>query len=284
MNEMHSVKFGNRVKNLTGQKFNSLTALRMLETRNRGYVIWECKCDCGNLCQVSSGKLLSNNTKSCGCLAHQKEKDNSKFKDLTGIVFGRLTVVELSDFRNHASYWLCRCECGNTTTVFGGSLNYGSVKSCGCIRKEVMKEKQTKHGNYSLDSTTSRAYNSWRLMIGRCTDPKNDSFNSYGAKGIAICDQWLDFSCFLSDMGECLEGQTIDRIDNEKGYEPENCRWANIFTQNRNKKTVRKIEFNGKNLTLPEWSEITGIPRSRLWQRINIAKWSIEKTLTTLVG
>ena len=204
---------------------------------------------------------------------------NGKFKDLTGKIYGRLTVISLDGFRNHNSYWKCQCECGNETVVFGGSLNYGSVKSCGCLRKEVVSAMFTKHGYLSNNNPSYKSYQSWENMIRRCEDQDNDSYKNYGARGITVCEQWKNFDNFFSDMGERPAGLSLDRINNEKGYEPGNCRWANILTQNRNKHTVLKYEFDGMTLTLPEWSERTGIPRARLWQRINVAKWPIDKVL-----
>jgi hypothetical protein len=133
-------------------------------------------------------------------------------------------------------------------------------------------------------SKTASSFGAWQRMVSRCTNPADSSFCSYGAKGISVCERWSVFENFFADMGECPEGMSLDRIDNAKGYEPENCRWADIVTQNRNKTTVKKYEYHGNSMTLPEWSEVTGIPRSRLWQRINVAKWTVEKTLTTPAG
>jgi hypothetical protein len=147
-----------------------------------------------------------------------------KFIDRTGQVFGRLTVVEQAGRdKLKKVLWRCRCECGNETVVVSGSLVTGNTTSCGCIVPNF------KHGG-----TGKGSYNTWRAMIRRCTIPTDKDYPRYGGKGVSVCQEWLDYAKFASDMGEPQGDETLDRIDVYGNYEPSNCRWAGVQTQNRN--------------------------------------------------
>lgn len=197
--------------------------------------------------------------------------------DLTGVKVGRLTVMGLGERRGGRPAWRCKCECGNEVTVITTSLSTGRTKSCGCLQKEKVSESCKKHGLYG-----TRLYKIWSNMIQRCSNENNDSYKTYGAKGVFVCEEWKQFDSFcnwamVSGYSDTL---SIDRIENDKGYTPQNCRWATPQEQTDNRSCTRFISFNGKTQTLKRWSEETGIPYKNLLWRVDQG-WSIEKALTT---
>jgi hypothetical protein len=154
--------------------------------------------------------------------------------DLTGSTFGRLQVIDrAADRGNRKVYWLCRCECGQSTETMGDSLKKGLTKSCGCLRKEG----RSTHGGADLAE-----YDVWCKMKARCLNPHDEAYKNYGERGITVCDRWKDdFSAFLSDMGRRPESHlTIERVDNDKGYSPDNCIWATRAVQNRNQRPRKR--------------------------------------------
>ena len=147
-----------------------------------------------------------------------------KFIDRTGQVFGKLTVVERAGYdKLKKVLWRCKCDCGSETVVVSGSLVTGNTTSCGCIAPNF------KHGGSKKSS-----YNTWRSMIRRCTVQTDKDYPSYGGRGVLVCPEWLAYKNFAADMGEPDGDETLDRIDPYGNYEPSNCRWAGVATQNRN--------------------------------------------------
>ena len=150
--------------------------------------------------------------------------------DLTGNRFGRLTAIERTGDKRWGCYlWRCLCDCGNSHIAASNSLKSGLVKSCGCLHSEVAAKKSFRHGGYG-----TRTYKIWGGIIQRCCNKNNNSYSKYGGKGITVCDSWRDYETFLSDMGECPDGASIDRINGNLGYSPDNCRWATTRTQRMN--------------------------------------------------
>lgn len=203
-----------------------------------------------------------------------------KFRDLTGEIFNRLTVIGLSHSITYSSYktyyWNCICECGNTKIVQSSNLRSGSVSSCGCRLKEIDRRRFTHRMSKSSE------YKSWESMKARCNNPKSTKYSHYGARGIKICDRWnSSFENFLEDMGSkptCKH--SIDRIDPEGNYEPGNCRWSTNKEQSLNKRNTVKITYQGETLTFADWSIRTGISESKLRDRY-YRKLPIEKIFST---
>jgi hypothetical protein len=188
--------------------------------------------------------------------------------DLLGCRFDRWTVICNADKKHGQKVYLCRCDCGNEKEVYATSLKQGKSKSCGCLQKEL----RTTHGK-----TGTKTFNVWYGMIRRCTDKNHHNYEKYKDRGVS--DEWLDFDVFLSDMGEVPEGMTLDRIDNEKGYSKENCRWATTDQQARNRKDNINITFKGVTKTVSEFAREYKINPTTLHQRISKYGWSLERAL-----
>ena len=173
--------------------------------------------------------------------------------DLTGQKFGRLNVVSLSPKRSGGHlHWVCDCECGNTITVLGYNLRNGNTKSCGCLQKEKAANRQYKHGQ-----TGSRLFVTWCHMKQRCSNKNDHAYKYYGGRGIKVCAEWLnDFQTFCdwAMSNGYADNLTIDRIDVNGDYCPENCRWVTIKEQQMNKRVNVRIAFNGEIKTLSEWA------------------------------
>jgi len=153
-------------------------------------------------------------------------------KDITNRTFGRLTAIEpTGEKRWRVTLWRCKCECGNETVVAVNTLRSGYTRSCGCLAAETARNKSKKHGMFG-----SRTYATWSSMVQRCTNPNGTTYNKYGGRGIKIAPEWLQFANFLADMGERPEGASLDRIDPTGDYTKNNCRWADKYTQARNKR------------------------------------------------
>jgi hypothetical protein len=193
--------------------------------------------------------------------------------------FGRLFVIkENGRLGQHLSYF-CQCSCGNQVTVRGNSLRSGNTTSCGCVHKAMIGKLNFKHG-----LKRGREYSSWQMMIDRCTNQNSKSWNSYGGRGITVCDRWKDFSKFYQDMGERPENHTLERIDNNLGYSPENCKWATVKEQNRNTRRTRLLEINGVTKCVTDWCDYFGINKRTVSNRINRGKWPVELAITTPVN
>lgn len=178
--------------------------------------------------------------------------------NLVGKVFGRLTVVAFHSVIKKKAYWLCKCSCLKTRIASTNKLNGGRISSCGCDRGEKNKT----HG-----LTKTRFYYQWDSMVRRCNDPKREDYKHYGARGITVCKEWLNIENFLADMGYPLPGMTIERIDNDKGYCKENCRWATQAEQTRNTRRNVWLVYNGVKMPLLKAAEQSGIPWLTLYHR-----------------
>ena len=204
-----------------------------------------------------------------------------EIKDIKGEKFGRLTAVERAGKQGRHVLWRFKCECGNEIIALGINVRSGKTKSCGCIRNENGREQLTTHG---LSKTA--LYNTWKCMRQRCNNPNNKSYPNYGGRGIKICKEWDSFPVFFDwalTHGYKV-GLQIDRIDNNGGYTPENCRWTDEKTQSNNRRTNTIIQCFGEQHTLAEWSNITRLKPSTIIQRVKRQGWTIEKALSTPVS
>lgn len=202
--------------------------------------------------------------------------------DLTGQRFGRLVVIGrgadyLTSGGHKFARWRCKCDCGNIVLVKSVHLRNGITKSCGCISAELLEKRNRVHG-----MRYTKLYEVWKGMKSRCENPKHIGFKDYGGRGISVCEEWRDdFLQFYEwAVGHgYADGLTIDRIDNEKGYSPENCRWVTRAFQNAHKRNNHLIEFSGQIHTLAEWARLTGIDHTVILDRLKHG-WQIARALT----
>lgn len=199
----------------------------------------------------------------------------SRAAELPQKTFGRLTVVGREGLIGRHAAWQCRCSCGVLTVVKGTRLRSGNVVSCGCEYRERPNYRGRTHG-----MTQTPTYKTWCAMRRRCHDQAATNFDRYGARGVTVCERWEAFENFLADMGERPVGMSLDRIDNARGYEPRNCRWATPTQQARNTRNNRMLSHAGETLCMADWAERTGLPYSVIASRVEHG-WSDGRALTT---
>ena len=225
---------------MAGRRFGRWLVLQFVSTKKLSgggqKKLWLCRCDCGTERVVSGGLLRTGATTSCGC------KNTGGRIDLTGLRFGRWTVLHYKETVNKQPYWSCRCDCGAESAVLGMTLRSGGSRSCGCLRRELNTKRSTIHGQtigrWEGKGPTPE-YIAWRGMISRCYNPKTKRFEDWGGRGITVCDRWRSsFLAFLEDMGRRPSlDHSIDRYPNNDGnYELGNCRWATPKEQASNRR------------------------------------------------
>lgn len=258
---------------LTGQRFGRLVAVEPI--RENGHIRWRCECDCGGSAVTTASKLRSGHTQSCGCLQRERTSKASR-KDLTGKRYGRLVVVSRIGGIGEKSKYECKCDCGDTAVVYACNLVTGATRSCGCARKENTSKLKWSHGQCG-----SRLYRCWRNMISRCENSRNKEYDNYGGRGISVCTAWHDFKLFFqwAISNGYSDELTIERINVNCGYSPENCTWADTYTQARNRTNNRMITYQGKTMIVTDWAKETGIGEATIRHRLD-AGWTVEETLT----
>ena len=197
--------------------------------------------------------------------------------DLTGSRFGRWAVLEYAgrSKRGEVQY-KCRCDCGTERVLRRTSLTSGNSKSCGCLSRDVAKERGTTHGD-----SKSRLYRIWAGIIQRCcNDRERYEWEKYGGRGITVCEEWHKYEAFRdwALSSGYSDDLTIDRINVNGDYCPDNCRWATVYEQNNNKRTSKYISFNGETGTIREFADRYGLAYSCLYTRLKLG-WSIEDAL-----
>jgi len=203
-----------------------------------------------------------------------------RVKDLTGTVFGKLTVIEFAGLRprrdgHRAAWWHCRCECGITVECRANTLANGDKRAC------TPRCKNLRHG-HAADKQLTPEYHCWTAIKYRCNNPRFHAYSRYGGRGIRVCKRWMEsFENFLSDMGpRPYSMRSIDRIDNDGNYEPSNCRWATNEQQQNNRSDCTIIEHDGIKQSATQWSRQLGISIDAIYGRIK-AGWDTERILTT---
>jgi len=185
----------------------------------------------------------------------------SRLIDLTGQRFGKLKVIRRVESRiKNKPEWLCKCDCGNKSTVMGYRLRDGVTKSCGCVKRNVLGNITRKHG-HTANRKPSRTYSTWHGMMQRCYYPDHTSYEYYGARGITVCKRWHKFENFLADMGEKPHDLTLSRKNNNGNYTPSNCSWQTDAQQTRNKSSNLFVKINGKRMIITDACNKLGIKR-----------------------
>lgn len=201
-------------------------------------------------------------------------------KDITDQKFCRLTALRVDEARStsQTAYWICRCDCGTEKSIRLASLTTRPNLSCGCLHLEIQRKRFTKHG-----MARTPEYVAWQAMRQRCENPDNPEFKNYGARGIKVCSAWESFPSFFADMGlRPGTGYSIERENNDKGYSPDNCKWATMAEQSDNKQQSRKIIYDGRTQSLTTWAREKGIKPPTLYSRL-CDGWTVHDALTTPV-
>jgi len=193
-------------------------------------------------------------------------------KHVVGDVVGRWTLAE-----KLPKTWRCVCACGVERVVDAYTINAGRSKSCGCLRAERLSARSTTHG-----ASQTKLYRVWAAMKDRCGNPNDKHYPDYGGRGIRVCSRWADsFEAFKADVGDAPgERLSLDRVDNEKGYEPGNVKWSTPEEQARNRRTTRKYGAFGETLTVAEWAERHKRKASALKYRVTTLGMTMEEALT----
>lgn len=193
--------------------------------------------------------------------------------DLTGQVFGLLTVLARAESVRPGARWRCQCYCGRTHMAQGTELRRGRVRSCGCAAAVMIGRANTKHG-----MSRTRAYRAWAAMLNRCADSTNAR---YGGRGISTCARWRIFDNFYADMGDPPAGMSLERKNNNRGYSKGNCVWATSAQQNKNRSNSRVVTFDGVRDTIAAHAARAGLRYDTVYKRIVYSGWTVHNALTT---
>lgn len=188
--------------------------------------------------------------------------------DLAGKQFGRLTVIKYAGSKNYRTLWLCKCECGKEKIVKSSDLTRGATKSCGCLRDEYVKNQAQM---YPADVRIKRLRYIWHGMIRRCYDPRHNCYHRYGERGITVCDEWKDYVVFArwSLANGYADDLSIDRINNDGNYGPDNCRWVTMKKQHNNTSRCKFFKIDGITKSITEWAEEYGLDPGTVQTRIS---------------
>lgn len=201
--------------------------------------------------------------------------------NLVGNKYGRLTVISFAGIKHKQAAWNCLCECGRLTVVCSQNLKRGNTRSCGCLRNELTRERNS---NQNTGFVGTRLYVIWQGMIQRCDNPHKRDYRLYGGRGIKVCSEWYDFQNFRAwalahNYNDAL---TIERVNVNSGYNPSNCVWIPMKMQQRNQRRTKRITINGETHILSDWLSIFHIKKSA-YQRRKELGWSEEDALLTPV-
>ena len=201
---------------------------------------------------------------------------------MIGQKFHRLTVIERAESTpgNRGKRWLCQCECGNQTIARNDSLKNGRSKSCGCYKNE-QASKRIVSINKTHGMNNTPEHMCWKGLMNRCNNKNSPSYKDYGCRGIKVCESWKKFENLYKDMGKRPEGTSIDRIDVNGDYCPENCRWATIEEQSRNKRDNIHIEYKGQTKILTDWAKEINISVQTLYKRLYDYGYSVEEAFNS---
>ncbi len=258
---------------LTGLKFGRWTVTGKGEGE-----YWHCSCTCGQERLVHRGTLTRGRSKSCGCLRSEMIAQRCGLK-LEGYQTDTFTVIrQLAKDSSGNRLWECRCFCGNLFTSHSARIKRTASLTCGCLwRQRVSNGRKATSRWKGLSSHP--LYSIWSGMIRRCYDSTDTAYRNYGGRGITVCDRWHNPSDFIADMSPRPAGTSIDRIDNNKGYSPENCKWSTRAEQNRNRRDTIMITMAGVTLPLITWCEIYGQSRNLVYERIKDSGWDVWEAL-----
>lgn len=250
---------------ITNQQFGNWTAQCFIGITKEG-ATWQCVCTCGTIRNVPRTRLLRGKSTNCGCRRVASQ-------DLTGQTFNRWTVITLADIKNRQRWWRCQCDCGNQGIIPTSSLRKNISQSCGCLQKESFTN--WKHGQ-----SRHPLYPTWAGMMSRCYTTTDSGFHRYGGRGIIVCDRWHSLLAFIEDMGERPSPKhSIDRINNDGNYGPDNCRWATKLEQAENRHTTVLHTLNGESHSVADWARQYDVPRHRIYQRLKYG-WTLLDALT----
>lgn len=273
--------------NMVGSDYGDYKIVSVGRSEDKLLLGMECKI-CGDIISAQYQAIKDNAKKYRKCKKHYNPV---KFDEsYIGKKNNYLTVIGITRLPNKHRAFICECDCGNTTTIEPTFWEQGVIKSCGCMHNELLRESSTIHGN-----SGDRLYKVWAGMKSRCLNPKNPNYRNYGGRGISICPEWVsDFEKFKewalgtgynydASRGEC----TIDRIDVNGNYEPENCRWVTVQVQNKNKRPasewkmrdLKKISIDGVEKPLVEWYVIYGVTAPTVAYRMKTYGLSFEEAL-----
>ena len=202
--------------------------------------------------------------------------------DMVGKKYGRLTVIKENGMTKHGNAkWDCLCECGNIVNVVGSNLRHGITSSCGCFQKERAREARKKISNPNC-FYKKPWFGSYKSMLRRCYDEKEIGYKRYGGRGIKVCEEWHDIANFEKwvNTSNYSKGLTIDRIDNDKDYGPNNCRWVDMRVQSNNRRNTIYFTNNGETHSAGDWARILNVDISVLHRRRSKG-WTDKEILET---